>query len=165
MSTSLIVAILAIVLLPVAFMAGRWTSVANVARRRYERDAGKAPLWLRNYKDNPYSCLIFERILTYFDKEQPYLNPNLSIADVAKEVCTNRSYVAKAIKVYSGRNFCQFVNSYRVDYAVALSKKEPDLKVCELSFRSGFNSPTAFSIAFKLIRGMPPGEWLRCNKS
>lgn len=165
MSTSLIVAILAIVLLPAAFWAGRWTSAANVARRRYERDSGKAPLWLKNYKDNPYTCTIFERILRYFEKEQPYLNPDLSIVDVAREACTNKNYVARAIKVYTGRNFCQFVNSYRIDYAVALSRKEPDLKVSEISIRSGFNSPTAFSIAFKMIKGMPPGEWMRCNNA
>lgn len=162
MSTSLLIAILAVAVCSVAaFFAGRWTSTAYIAQRRYSRDVGKPPLWLKNYKDNGYTRTVFQKVSRYFDKEKPYLDSDLSLDDVARVVGTNRSYVARSVKVYTGRNFCQFVNHYRIKYMMDLFKADPSLRVNELSARSGFNSPTSFSIAFKLEQDMPPGEWCR----
>ena len=159
------IAIIAVVLFSaVAFIAGRWTSAASVAQRRYSRDAGKPPLWLKTYKSNGYTRTVYEKISNYFETEKPYLQCGLTIDDVAHELGTNKSYVAKAVRVYSGRNFCQYVNAYRVNYAISLFKKDPTLRMTELSSLSGFNSPTSFSIAFKVVKNMPPGEWLRRYK-
>lgn len=161
MSTSLIAILAVAICSAVSFLAGRWTSTASVAQRRYGRDSGKAPLWLKNYKENGYTRNVFENLCRYFEKEHPYLNPNLSLDDVARELGTNRCYVARAVKVYTGRNFCQFVNHYRIKHMMDLFKSDPSLRVNELSVRSGFNSPTSLSIAFKLEQDIPPGEWCR----
>lgn len=161
MSTSLIAILAAVLCCAASFFLGRWTSTASVAQRRYERDAGKAPLWLKNYKVNGYTRDVYDKVCKYFDKEKPYVNPGLSLDDVAHSVGSNRLYVARAVKVYTGRNFCQFVNHYRIKYMMEQFKANPSLRVNELGARSGFNSPTSFSIAFKIEQGIPPGEWCR----
>lgn len=161
MQTSLIAALCATISFVVAFILGRWTSTASAARRRYSTDAGKPPIWLKTYKSNAYTRTIFEKVQAYFEDSKPYLRSSLSIEDVARAVGTNKSYVAKSIKVYTGRNFCQFVNSYRIDYAKALFKKDQKIRVNQMASDSGFNSATSFSLAFKLVTGMPPGEWCR----
>lgn len=166
MQTSLIAVLTGTISFVVAFILGRMTSTASVARRRFSNDAGKPPLWLKNYKSNAYIKTIYEKLLVYFERESPYLDSSLSIDEVARAIGTNRSYVAKAVKIYTGRNFCQFVNSYRIDHALALYKKDTSLRVNQLAGDSGFNSATSFSIAFKLVKGMPPGEWCRqCRAS
>jgi transcriptional regulator GlxA family with amidase domain len=40
------------------------------------------------------------------------------------------------------------VNSYRVKYAIALIKEEPQIKMVEVAYRSGFASATSMNKAF-----------------
>ena len=107
---------------------------------------------------------LYERVLDYFTEEKPYLNPNLTINDIVEVVFSNKLYISKAISQYTGRNFCQFVNYYRVIYAVELFRSNTNLKVLELASRSGFNSVVSFGMAFRLYMGEKPGDWCRKEK-
>ena len=104
---------------------------------------------------------IYERVMAYFDEYLPYLNSELTISDVVKVVFTNKLYISRAISKYTGRNFCQFVNYYRVTYSVNLFRKNPDLKILELANASGFNTVASFSMAFKLFMNENPSDWCR----
>lgn len=104
---------------------------------------------------------VYERVVEYFEKEKPYLNGELTINDIVKVVYTNRLYISKAISQFTGRNFCQFVNFYRVKHSVDLYREHPELKVHELGTLSGFNSLVTFHTAFRLYMGESPGDWCR----
>jgi AraC-like DNA-binding protein len=107
---------------------------------------------------------IYDRVLDYFTECKPYLNPKLTINDVVEVVFSNKLYISKAISQCTGRNFCQFVNYYRVIYAVELFRSDTNLKVLELATRSGFNSVVSFGMAFRLYMGEKPGDWCRREK-
>ena len=107
---------------------------------------------------------IYERLLRYFEVHKPYLNSELTINDIVEVVFTNKLYISKAISHCTGRNFCQFVNYYRITHAVELFRKNPQLKVVELTSLSGFNSTTSFSAAFRLYMGEKPGDWCRMER-
>ena len=107
---------------------------------------------------------IYERLLGYFEKHKPYLKSDLTINDIVDVVYTNKLYISKAISHCTGRNFCQFVNYYRITHAVELFRADPTLKVVDLSERSGFNSTTSFSAAFRLYMGEKPGDWCRIER-
>ena len=107
------------------------------------------------YKD------IYERVVAYFEETKPYLNGELTINDVVKVVFTNKLYISRAINQYTGRNFCQFVNYYRVTYSVRLFRQNPELKIIELANSSGFNSVASFNMAFRLFMNENPGAWCR----
>lgn len=117
--------------------------------------AGESPGTATLYKN------IYERLLEYFEKHQPYLNSELTINDIVDTVFTNKLYISKAISHCTGRNFCQFVNYYRITHAVKLFRDNPQLKVVELAGKCGFNSTTSFSAAFRLYMGESPGDWCR----
>lgn len=121
--------------------------------------SGERPVYSISYVN-----AIYEKLLKYFEKEKPYLNADLSINVVAKALLTNKMYVAKAIKTFASTNFPQFVNSYRIKYAIHLFQQDTSLRVGELAFRSGFNSTASFNIAFKTNMNMTPGEWCRRYK-
>lgn len=104
---------------------------------------------------------IYERLLDYFEKHKPYLDSELTINDIVDVVFTNKLYISKAISHCTGRNFCQFVNYYRITHAVKLFRGNPQMKVVELAGKSGFNSTTSFSTAFRLYMGESPGDWCR----
>lgn len=107
---------------------------------------------------------IYDRVLDYFTECKPYLNPKLTISDVVEVVFSNKLYISKAISQCTGRNFCQFVNYYRVMYAVELFRSDPTLKVLELATKCGFNSVVSFGMAFRLYMGEKPGDWCRREK-
>lgn len=104
---------------------------------------------------------ILKRVLTHFEKHKPYLDPNLKIADVAREVATNRNYLSKAINLGLSRNFNQLCNYYRIRYACNLYLKETTVKVMEMCEKSGFNSNSAFLSAFNNCVGLSPAKWCR----
>ncbi len=108
---------------------------------------------------------IYDRILEYFERSRPYLNPDLTINDVVGVLFTNKVYISKAIYAYTNRNFCQFVNYYRVRYAMELFRNNPALKVIDVSTRSGFNSAVSFNMAFRLYMGEKPSEWFRRERT
>lgn len=108
---------------------------------------------------------IYARIVALFEIEKPYLNSELTINDVVKKIFTNKLYISRAISQFTGRNFCQFVNYYRVAYSIKIFRANPDLKVVELANQSGFNSSVSFSMAFRLFMSECPSDWCRKERS
>ena len=104
---------------------------------------------------------LFDRVVAYFESEKPFLNSKLTINDVSRVVYSNRLYMSRAISQCTGRNFCQFVNYYRISFAIERFRSNPELKVGELSEMSGFNSPVTFNVAFHLFMNDNPSEWFR----
>ena len=108
---------------------------------------------------------IYDRVLEHFETDKPYLKHDLTINDVVSVVFTNKLYISKAISQYAGKNFCQFVNYYRVSYAVELFRSDPSLKIVDMAAKSGFNSSVSFSMAFRLYMGEKPGDWCRRERA
>jgi AraC-like DNA-binding protein len=111
------------------------------------------------YKD------LYERVKTYFETEKPYLNGELTINDMVKALYSNKLYISRAISQFTGRNFCQFVNYYRVMHSIECFRNNPDLKVHELGSMSGFNTIVSFNMAFRLFMGENPSDWCRRERS
>ena len=113
--------------------------------------------------DDMYKNL-YARVVTLFENEKPYLNSDLTINDIVKVTFTNKLYISRAISQFTGRNFCQFVNYYRVLHSIQIFRDNPDLKVIEMATRSGFNSTVSFSAAFRLYMSESPSDWCRKEK-
>lgn len=102
---------------------------------------------------------LMQRICQLMDKEQPYLNSELKIADIAGSLGTNVSYVSACINRQKGCSFNQFVNGYRINHAKNLLRRSPDKKMSEVWAASGFANETSFFRTFKTLTGMTPTEW------
>lgn len=113
------------------------------------------------YKEDDHYREIYDRVVEYFEEHKPYLNNDLTINDVVKVVYTNKLYISRAISQYTGRNFCQFVNYYRVTHSVKVFRKNPEMKVQELANACGFNSVVSFNMAFRLFMNENPSDWCR----
>lgn len=108
---------------------------------------------------------IYTRIVLYFEEEKPYLNGDLTINDVVKGVYTNKLYISKAISQYAGKNFCQFVNYYRVMHSIETYRLNPEMRVADMWQSCGFNSIVSYNMAFKLFMGENPSDWCRKEKA
>lgn len=114
-------------------------------------------------KDTVYKE-VYDRIIAYFESEKPYLDSELTINDVVSVVYSNKVYISRAISQYTGRNFCQFVNYYRIMFAVEAFRQNEDLRISELANLCGFNSVVSFNMAFRLFMKENPSEWCRREK-
>jgi len=66
-----------------------------------------------------------------------------------------------------GKNFFQFINSYRVAEAkrLMLSEKNRHLNLLGIAYSAGFNSKTTFNTAFKRETGMSPSMFVQQFKN
>lgn len=117
--------------------------------------SGNAAVPAINYR------ILYGRAKEYMEERRPYLNPSFSLTDLAKAMCCNSGYVSKSINSCTGKNYSQFVNGYRVEYAMEMFRKDNSLMVSELMQVSGFSNKVTFNLAFKSVTGLTPGEWCR----
>ncbi len=107
------------------------------------------------YKD------LYDRVVAYFETQKPFLDSDLTINSVVKDMYSNKLYISRAISQFTGRNFCQFVNYYRVMHSMECFRENQETKVHELATMSGFNSVVSYNMAFRLFMGENPSEWCR----
>ena len=109
--------------------------------------------------------MMYKKLTAYFEEEQPYLNNELNINDVARAMGSNKTYVSKTISLCTGRNFRQFVNYYRIRHSIALFNENPSLKIVNIYCQCGFNSLASFNMAFRLFMKENPSEWFRKERA
>ena len=130
--------------------------------RRKPKTAAEATSDAPVDKSNSDETLML-RICQLMDEEQPFLNSELKISDIAASLGTNVSYVSACINRQKGCSFNQFVNGYRIHYAQKLLRGSPDKKIAEVWTTSGFANETSFFRTFKTLTGMTPTEWKAKN--
>ncbi|MBD2722718.1 helix-turn-helix transcriptional regulator [Hymenobacter sp. BT189] len=104
-----------------------------------------------------------DKLLALMTDEQPWLEPELTLAELAHRLRTNTSLLSHVINTGCGQNFNDFVNSYRVAEA---ERKLQDPRLAHYSLvgialESGFNSKSTFNRVFKKLTGRTPGEVAR----
>ena len=102
-----------------------------------------------------------ERLISLFESEKIYLDPDIRISDVAAKLLTSKPHLSKAIRIKTGRNFCQLVHHYRVKEAMRLYMGDESLTISQLCRQVGFNSMTTFNTAFGRNTGFTPAEWCK----
>lgn len=103
---------------------------------------------------------LYDRAVRLMEEKKPYLRDGYCLPDMAASLFSNKAYLSRTINIFSGRNFRQFVNYYRVNYSVDLMKKDPYLRVTELATMSGFHNVVTYNMAFKLNMNETPSECL-----
>ena len=104
---------------------------------------------------------MYELAVRHMARSRMFLNPDLKIEELARSLHTNRMYLSRTINACSGRNFKQFVNWYRIGYAVDLIGRDRRLRMDEVARLSGFNNQPTFNLAFRLVMGVTPSEYVR----
>jgi len=109
---------------------------------------------------------LISRIDAAMENEKLYLSQDLSLITMAEKIGTNRTYISKAIKDAKGCNFSDYVNRYRLDYAIYLLKKTPknDIIIQNIAVQCGCGSIQTFYRYFKLFFNETPTQWIEKNK-
>jgi len=102
-----------------------------------------------------------QKLSEYFKEDKPYLNPEVTITEVAHKLNVSVRYLSQIINESLGKNFYDFINSYRIEEAKRqlINKIDSKKTVLEVLYDSGFNSKSAFNSAFKKHTGFTPTEF------
>ena len=104
-----------------------------------------------------------EKLLALMAAERPYLEPELTLSELAQRLRTQPALLSRVINAGCGQNFNDFVNTYRVAEA---RRKLADPRfghysLVGVALDSGFNSKSTFNRVFKKLAGQAPGEVAR----
>jgi AraC-like DNA-binding protein len=145
------------------------TGVYLLGRRRALRESGRQTSSLVEKKggdtesqaDGPRMVdqFLYDRCCRYMADRKPFLVESFSLNDLAGALYTNKVYLSKTINYYSGKNFRNYINYYRVMYAMELFRRNKSLTMSELGSLSGFHSGTTFNQAFKAVMKESPSTW------
>ncbi|MBN2172596.1 MAG: AraC family transcriptional regulator [Bacteroidales bacterium] len=125
----------------------------------YDKNLNMIPAHLKtgngNYRE------LFEKVNEYLEAEKPFLQPDLTMKDMAEKLQTNTHYLSEVINQKFGNNFAGLINEYRVKEACQMLAGEEyeNYTIESIANQAGFNSKSAFNNAFKAVTGLTPSYY------
>lgn len=105
--------------------------------------------------------VIFERIDALIKNEKLFLEPLLTIDDIAKKLSVNSNYISNAINNAGNSTFFEYINRMRIDeFKKQLSNPENEnFTILAIAFNCGYNSRSSFNRIFKNLTGQTPSQY------
>jgi adenylate cyclase len=102
-----------------------------------------------------------QRLERCMSEEKPYLDPQLSLKDLAEKMELSPNHLSQLLNEKMGQNFAEFVNSYRLEEfkARVVAPAHQHLTILALAMDSGFSSKTVFNTFFKKKMGITPRKY------
>ena len=106
-----------------------------------------------------------KKIEKILEKEKPYTNPDLKIADLAKMADISSHKLSYVLSQHHNVGFYDLINQYRIAEfkRIVESGADQTLTLTAMSERAGFSSRSSFFRCFKKLEGITPGEYLKRN--
>jgi len=104
---------------------------------------------------------VFPRIEMIMKQEKLFLEPELTLGGLSEQIKLSEKTVSQIIRQQTGLHFCDFVNSYRIEYAKKKLVETTDKKqtVLEVLYDSGYNSKSVFNFQFRKFTGKSPSQY------
>lgn len=91
----------------------------------------------------------------YFEQQRPYLEPGLSLQEVARASGYTRNQISFALNHGLGMSFYQYLNRARIRHVLA---SDASGSILERARAAGFRSTSTFYTAFRAVTGHAPGR-------
>lgn len=86
----------------------------------------------------------YSYLLQKIDDERLYLQPGLTLAELAQQLGTNRTMLSKLVNEETGMPFAEFINRKRIAYVRRLETEHPELRKEDLAEQAGYTSMRSF---------------------
>lgn len=133
------------------------------ATDREESAGGSKPLTkyagsrLTDYEAKQYA----ERLSENMKSSKPYLNPELTLSQLAGDLGISSHFLSQVINEKFGLNFFDFINGYRVEEFKerTADPRYTNFSLLGIALECGFNSKSAFNRIFKQKTGLTPSQF------
>lgn len=98
---------------------------------------------------------------TFLANEQPYLDADLRLVDIAKHLHISTHQLSQVINEHLHTSFYDLINGRRIMHAKGLIQQNNDQTLLQIALMSGFNNKNSFNNAFKKHAGMSPSTYRR----
>jgi PAS domain S-box-containing protein len=112
---------------------------------------------------NVESTNIYIKLVSMMQEEQLYLDPELSLRELANRLHTNTRYLSQVVNTLSGFNLQYFINSYRIEEIkrIVMSQEMNDRTLYGIAQQCGFKNKSTFYKVFREIIGLTPKDYIR----
>lgn len=108
-------------------------------------------------EDKAFYAVIEQRLESLCEEKLLFLEPDLTRETLCLRLNIGRTYLGMYFRS-RGLTFYQYINTLRVEYAIKLMERNPEMPIREVSELSGFRSQTTFRKVFKEVMGCLPSE-------
>lgn len=104
---------------------------------------------------------------TLMQEDKLYRKAGLTLQDLSVRLNSNKQYVSETINQVFGKNFYDYVNTYRLnEFTERLENGEDqNLTLLGIATNAGFNSKATFNAVFKKHYGVTPSEFQKMKKT
>lgn len=102
---------------------------------------------------------LLEKKLQTWIADKGYLQPQINMGNLAKQMETNRSYLSDYINSNYSCSFYQWIARLRIEDAKELLIDEPNLPIVQVAERMGFSSGSHFTRLFTEQEHQKPISW------
>lgn len=129
------------------------------------RDGSEGIKYNKSGLPTELSNVYWLRVNELMKNRKPFLNPDLSLDAMAKQVDISPNLLSQVIN-QNDLTFYDFINEARVKNVLDKFKKADHLKqtIESIALESGFASKASFNRYFKKITGTTPSSYLKSNK-
>lgn len=99
-----------------------------------------------------------------WEKKKLFLNHDLTIAVVATQISTNRTYLSSYLNIYRKMTFKEWINSLRIEEAKRIITTEKRITLDDICERTGYADKSYFSKCFQRYTGMTVKQWKNMHK-
>lgn len=92
-------------------------------------------------------------------KEELFRSPDFGRDDLMRLMGVDKNAIAPIVQKYAHTNVSGYIKMKRMEYAVALLKKHPELTIAAIADMSGIKSTTTFVNHFKGTFGITPSDY------
>jgi AraC-like DNA-binding protein len=113
------------------------------------------------------ASIYLQKLVNSMQQDKLYLHPDLSLQMLAEQLNIPPHYLSQVINEQLGQNFFDFINSHRIEEVKRrlLDSQYQHLTILAIAFDSGFNSKSAFNVAFKNHTGLTPTQYRTQHKN
>ncbi|MTI31606.1 helix-turn-helix domain-containing protein [Xanthovirga aplysinae] len=137
------------------------TSSEKIEKQEHDNLVESISSGLKNKFSSEEAEDIMQELKDLMEKEEPYLNPELTLGNLANRINISKYDLTYLLNNHLGKNFFAFVNEFRLRAVIRkLENSENNhLTIISIAYDCGFNSKSSFNTLFKKQLGLTPSEY------
>ena len=136
------------------------TKCPSALDTKKEENAIAAGNSYKNKRKEDFRNILRPRLALWL-KGKAYTQEQFTIEELATRLYTNKTYLSTFIKEEYGMSFSSWISSLRIEEAKRIMANDPQQKLIDVAYNSGFSSLAYFSSVFAKSEGISPSAWLR----